>query len=348
MNIKNTIITIIVLISFLVAISILLGREKIDSESNGKDDRTVEMKEEPNQAEIEKSDIDIHPMDLEMLSQKEYPGGDLVVEQALENGTNYRQYIVSYSSEGLKIYGLLTIPLSVKPQNGFPAVLFVHGYIPPKQYSTTGNYPTYQAALARSNVITFKPDLRGHGNSEGEPVSAHFSEKYLVDVMNAISYLKDYPDVDPGRIGYWGHSNGGETGLRTLVISSDIKAASLWAGVVGSFEDELETYNEKIPFMRNPEDNELVRKHGWPSENPQFWSKIDPYYHLDEISVPVQLHHGTADASVPIELSRELKKAMEEAGKEVEMFEYPGDDHNIGANSGLAWRRTINFFRNNL
>ncbi len=169
-------------------------------------------KEEPN------------PMAIEALREREFRGGDFQIEEELPNGSNYRQYVASYQSEGLKIYGLLTVPFGQKPEGGWPAIVFVHGYIPPKQYSTTGNYPTYQATLARAGFVTFKPDLRGHGNSEGEAVGAHFSEKYLVDTLHATAYLKKYSEVNPERIGYWGHSNGGEIGLRMAVISPDIKA----------------------------------------------------------------------------------------------------------------------------
>ena len=290
---------------------------------------------------------EILSMSIAALRAGKYPGGDFTIEKNLPNGTNYRQYIASYKSERFKIFGLLTVPLALKPEKGFPAVIFVHGYISPKQYSTTGNYPSYQATLARSGVVTFKPDLRGHGESEGEAVSAHYSEKYVVDVLYSLSYLKNYSEVDPARIGYWGHSNGGEMGLKLAVLTPDIKAFVFWAGVIGSSKDMLETYNDKIGFLRN-ESNPLVEEYGLPSQNPEFWKKIDPYFYLNDISASVELHHGTADDSVPIELSRHLNEELKKAGKKVEFFEYPGDDHNIAKNSGLAWQRSIDFFKNNL
>ena len=211
-----------------------------------------------------------------------------------------------------------------------------------------GNYPTYQARLARSGFVTFKPDLRGHGKSEGEPVSAHYSEKYVVDTMYAIAYLKNHPTVNPEQIGYWGHSNGGEIGLRTVLISSDIKAASLWAGVVGSYQDMLETYNQKIPFLRNATSSDLVMEYGLPSANPDFWNQLEPYNYLADINIPIQLQHGTNDDSVPIELSKRLKEELEKLDKAVEYYQYLGDDHNISTNVNIAFQRAIDFYRNNL
>ncbi len=299
-------------------------------------------------AEEEEEEREKHPMAIESLRERAYPGGDFIIEEKLPNGTNYEQYIASYKSEGLKIFGLLTVPLAQKPATGFPAIIFVHGYIPPKEYSTTGNYPTYQAQLARNGFITFKPDLRGHGKSEGEATGAHFSEKYVVDTLYAIAYLKNYTDVDPNRIGYWGHSNGGEIGLRVVTVSPDIKAASLWAGVVGSYIDMFETYNNKIDFLNNITSTDLVIENGLPSKNPNFWNKLDPYAYLGDIHIPIQLHHGTNDSSVPIELSIGLKQEMEKLKKTVEYYEYAGDDHNIGNNVSLAFRRTIDFYNSNL
>ncbi len=289
----------------------------------------------------------LHPMAIESLRQNEYPGGQFTIKQTLSNGTNYRRMVASYESEGLEIDGLLTVPLASKPEGGYPAVMFIHGHIPPAQYSTINSYPTYQAALARGGFVTFKPDLRGHGTSEGEPNSAHYSPDYVIDTLNALAYLKEYEEINPNRIGYWGHSNGGEIGLRTILVDQDIKAASFWAGVVGSYEDMYETYIDDIPFLQN-DNNPLVQQYGLPSQNPEFWNALEPYKFLNEISIPIELQHGTSDISVPIELSLSLKSALETANKDVTYIGYPGDDHNIGQNSSAAWQRSIDFFHQHL
>ena len=74
-------------------------------------------------------------------------------------------------------------------------------------------------AIARSGYIVFKPDYRGHGDSEGEAVGAYGYPDYTVDVLNAVASLKRYPDADPSRIGMWGHSMGGFITLRCMVIT---------------------------------------------------------------------------------------------------------------------------------
>lgn len=312
------------------------------AEENSQQEETAEVAAKQENPQVK----NLHQMAIQSLRERNYPGGDFVIEQTLANGSNFARYIASYQSEGLKIYGLLTVPLEEKPEGGYPAVIFVHGHIPPHIYSTVNSYPTYPLNLSRSGFVMFKPDLRGHGESEGEPASGHYSEKYVIDTLNALAHLKQHTAVNPERIGYWGHSNGGEIGLRVILADPDVKAASFWAGVVGSYESMFETYVDDIRFL--DKENPLTERYGLPSENPEFWDTIEPYAYLDDIQIPIEIQHGTNDRSVPLVLSQELKDALEAAGKEVDYVEYPGDNHDIAANSVLAWQRSIEFFRRHL
>lgn len=352
---KNIVLIIAIFISFTACQKNILETEQIENEVEIESTVTDIVDEETDLELAEKevntskeNEVLSNPMAIETLRQRNFEGSEFLIEEKLANGTNYEQYIVSYLSEGLKIYGLLTVPLEEKPESGFPSILFIHGYIPPEIYSTTGNYPTYQARLARAGFVTFKPDLRGHGNSQGEPVSAHYSEKYVVDTLFALESLKKYPEVDPERIGYWGHSNGGQIGLRVVTITEDIKAASLWAGVVGSYVDMFETYNPQIDFLSEAQESKMVVNNGLPSENSDFWQQVDPFFYLNDITAAIQIQHGTLDDSVPIELSESLRDSLLEIGKELEYYEYPGADHNIAQNVNEAFQRAIEFYRANL
>jgi hypothetical protein len=69
-----------------------------------------------------------NPLSIATMRRGTYPGSDLVIEQTLSPENNYRQYIASYMSEGLKIYGLLTVPNGTKPPNGLLSYLITDIY----------------------------------------------------------------------------------------------------------------------------------------------------------------------------------------------------------------------------
>jgi len=294
-----------------------------------------------------------HPLTIEALRNERITGSDLTIVDTIPNGSNYSQFIASYESEGNTIYGLLTIPLEEKPESGFPLIIFNHGYIPPSEYQTTVRYESYIDGFARNGYVVFKPDYRGHGNSEGEAEGGYGSNAYTIDVLNALETMKRHPDVDETRIGMWGHSMGGHITLRSMVVSDDIDAGVIWAGVVSSYPDLVSRWrrnrNSNVTISPTPGGRRRWRdsireQFGTPEQNPAFWDSISATSFLKDISGPIQLHHGTNDESVPVEFSQTLKTRMEEVGKPVELYEYEGDNHNISFNFGTAMERSIEFF----
>lgn len=296
-----------------------------------------------------------HPLSIEYMRKQEYPGSNITIEQTLPDGSNYKRFITSYRSEGLKIYALLTIPKGPKPATGWPVIVFNHGYIPPAQYRTTERYVAYVDGFARNGYIVFRSDYRGHGSSEGRAEGGYGSPAYTIDIMNAISSLKKHPDVDAGRMGMWGHSMGGSITLRSMVLAKDIKAGVIWAGVVASYPDLISRWRRgnnpnPTPTPTGPVTGSrrwrqlLIEQYGDPGQNPAFWNSISANSYLADISGPVQLHHGSADTSVPWEFSKSLEDQMNAAGKTVEYYLYQGDDHNLSNQFGTAMKRSVEFF----
>jgi uncharacterized protein len=293
----------------------------------------------------------LHPMQIPAQRLTLYPGSPIVIEEELQPGANYRRYISSYLSEGLKIYALLTIPNGEMPASGWPSIVFNHGYIPPQQYRTTERYVAYVDRLARSGYIVFRSDYRGHGISEGVATGAYGHPGYTVDVLNAVGALKQFSQADPERIGMWGHSMGGYLTLRSMVISPDIKAGVIWAGVVASYEDLMSRW--RVVSGPSPTPNPdgprrwrtaWIEDYGTIEQNPEFWYSISANSYLFELSGPVQLHHGTNDSSVPLAFSEILNQQIQEAGKYVELYVYEGDDHNLSNYFNQVMNRTIEFF----
>jgi len=289
----------------------------------------------------------LFPMSIEAMRQGSYPGSDITIDEELAAGVNYRRYYVYYLSEGLKIYALLTVPDGEMPAGGWPGIVFNHGYIPPGEYRTTERYIAYVDRLARSGYVIFRIDYRGHGHSEGDPQGAYGDPGYEVDVLNAVTSLKRFEQVNPEKIGMWGHSMGGYLTLRSMVISPDVRAGVIWAGVVADYPDLL--HHWPMGPLIPPENSrkwmdEWPAQFGTPEQNPDFWASISANSYLADLSGPLQLHYGTQDEDVPPQFSEKLAQQVQDAGGSVELYAYPDDNHNLSRYFNLAMDRTIAFF----
>lgn len=268
----------------------------------------------------------------------------------------YTSYLTSYDSDGLKINGLLTVPKGPEPEGGWPAIVFVHGYIAPTIYRTTERYVSHVDYLAKNGFVVFKIDLRGHGDSEGEAGGAYYSGDYVVDTLNAYSALEKTDFVNPGGIGLWGHSMAGNVVARSVAVKKDIPAAVIWAGAGFTYTD-LTTFRINDQSYRPPATNtERARKrklltdtYGSFTEDSWFWKMVPATNYLDGVKTIFQVHHSVDDDVVSIEYSRNLKKVLEGAGIVMEFEEHPSGGHNIsGVHFNDAIKDTVDFFKINL
>ncbi len=296
------------------------------------------------------------PLSILGMRTRQYPGSDFAVSQTLPDTAGYHQEIVSYQSDGLTLYGLLTIPKGSIPPGGWPAILFNHGYVDPRIYTTTSRYVQFVADLTNAGYVVFKPDYRGNGSSQGKPDSPYFSPNYAIDDLNALSSLRRDSRVNPAKIGIWGHSMGGNVTMRVLVTNTtDIRAAVIWSGVVGTYDEIINHWQNMPDITYNPSPYEmgerylgkdaLVGAYGEPLANQSFWNTIDPTHYLADITIPVQLEISDHDNEVPHNWSEQLYSQLKNLGKTTELYTYPGTDHNIlPPNYATAMARTIEFF----
>ncbi len=298
---------------------------------------------------------------IQFLRDLEITGSEVTFEEELGTTAHNSKHLVSYISEGSRIYGLLTIPRQEPPEGGFKAVIFNHGYIPPVNYRTTEGYTAYVDYLARSGFVVFKIDCRGHGNSEGEATGSYFSPGYTIDSITALKSLQQMDIIDPQGIGMWGHSMAGNLVLRAMLVETDIQAGVIWAGAVYSYDDfakfgiDDNTYRPPQPSDSQAGSNtrrrsqEIFDTYGRPDSQVDYWKAVSLTENIELLDSPLQLHHAQDDPVVTIGYSSELAAVLQESGKEYEFYIYESGGHNIISPSfDQAMQRTVEYFRNNL
>jgi len=274
-----------------------------------------------------------------------------ITEKYLDEGS-YTSYLTSYDSDSYKINGLLTIPNSDRPEEGWPAVVFVHGYIPPQSYKTTQNYASFIDRLAKNGLVVFKIDLRGHGDSEGMASGAYYSGDYVIDTLNAYTALQQSEFVNRNKVYLWGHSMAGNVVFRSFVANADIPKVVIWAGAVYTYDDMAKYRISDNSYQPPPQESERRRKrqklfnaYGEFDKNNYFWRLVVPVNFLEGTTGSLQIHHAVDDNVVNIGYSRDLVEILKNSDVTTEFFEYQNGGHNIsGINFDVAMERTVNFF----
>ncbi|MDB5178882.1 MAG: putative peptidase [Patescibacteria group bacterium] len=296
----------------------------------------------------------LDPLAIAAIASRNYPGSRLATEQELGGQAGYHDQIASYQSDGFKIYALVSVPSGAPPAGGWPVIILEHGYTDPAAYHTNSNdYRQFITAFAQAGYAVIKPDFRGHGSSQGTPEGGHFSPVYTYDVMNLIASLKQDPRFNAKRVGQFAHSLGGHTALRTAVVSKDIKATALMAGVVGSFDDifyhwPTSPMASDRPAIVQTAKQALIARYGTPQTNPDFWAKASAVNFVSQISGATQVNQDAGDSVVPQIFADHLVDALRKAGKPVDYHLYPGDDHQFIQNRTSLLQNLLAFYKAHL
>ncbi|MDX1607876.1 MAG: alpha/beta fold hydrolase [Candidatus Spechtbacterales bacterium] len=287
-----------------------------------------------------------HPeLSLQALGQMEFNGRDLQLGRVLDNNSAYTRYYVEYKSGGLTISGIMNVP---KGDGPFPVLILNHGYIDPAIYTNGRGLKREQDYFARRGYVVIHPDYRNHAfSSDTVHEDKRFRFGYAEDVINAIYAVQEseLEFFDKDNIGMLGHSMGGGVALKIMTSNPNlVDAVSLYAPVSSVAWDNFQQWT----VDREEIAQEILDTRGTPEENPEFWANISPINFLDKTKAPVILHHGTADADVPIAWSDKLDKAMENEGKVITYYIYEGGPHEFINEWPLFMQRNLEFFNEHL
>jgi dipeptidyl aminopeptidase/acylaminoacyl peptidase len=308
----------------------------------------------------------IWPYTVEGLRKHDYQSGEVTVLSELNQTDDYTSYLIEYPSDGLTITGVMQIP--TVGREPFPVIVMDHGYFNRGDFVSGDGTDRAAEFLNRHGYLTVAPDYRSWGDSD---VGYSFFYSGLVtDVINLLNAIPSIPQADPERIGIWGHSMGGGVTTRVLVVDpaqhpGRIKAAVLYSTVSADDADLIGRWGmgcfgdiaagEKLYGCNSsdiiPDDlpPDLIQAYRSAASDPDMLKKISSYYHLNYVSVPVQIHYGTKDGAfiggTPPDWSKKLYEGLVEAGKDAQLFGYDGERHSFIGDEWFAFmERTAQFF----
>ncbi len=182
------------------------------------------------------------PASIEALIATRYEGGNLTLGREGGSTDAYRQYFVTYESNGLTISGRINIPRGAGP---FPAVVLAHGYVDPAVYTNGETMLRERDHLARHGYVTLHIDYRNHAQSDKDPNNdANLRAGYTVDAINAGLALKQARFVDPSRLALIGRSMGGGVVYTALVVRPGLFRAAVAYAPVSS--DSIDNFDKWV------------------------------------------------------------------------------------------------------
>jgi pimeloyl-ACP methyl ester carboxylesterase len=143
----------------------------------------------------------------------------------------YKVVDVSYPNKpgGVTLAGTLTEP---EGAGRFPALVLISGSGAQDRDETIFEHKPFLVladTLTRRGMAVLRVDDRGVGGSTGS-TSASTSDDFADDVLAGIAFLKTRKEIDPGRIGLIGHSEGGIIAPMVAARSPHVAFIVLMAG----------------------------------------------------------------------------------------------------------------------
>ena len=167
----------------------------------------------------------------------------------------YTSYMTSYQSDGNRVYSRIDIPSSPPPEDGYPLMVFVHGWVGLQDaptfdfgYKADSLYSRYVDAFVDAGYVVLTPGWRGHGTVNGIQAEGYeFMETwdngsyispmfYAIDVLNLIEGIQtienidwvhwgieetETPRINHRKIHVTGYSQGGDSALTVMAVSGE-------------------------------------------------------------------------------------------------------------------------------
>ncbi len=172
----------------------------------------------------------------------------------------YNAEDVAYDRGGIHLAGTLTFPKAAGP---FPATILITGSGPQDRDETLfGHKPFFVIAdaLTRRGIAVLRLDDRGVGKSTGSSSQATLDDM-AGDVLAGVEYLRGRKEIDGGRIGLVGHSEGGIVGPMAASRDPRIAFVVMLAGTGVTGEQVLYLQGELIARSAGASADAIAQNH---------------------------------------------------------------------------------------
>jgi dipeptidyl aminopeptidase/acylaminoacyl peptidase len=168
-----------------------------------------------------------------------------------------REEAVAFYSEGERVAGLLRLPDD--PAAGpYPAIVQGPGWL---QLKEAKRNPPYHRAFTAAGFAVLVIDFRGSGGSEGDQRDL-LPDRWLEDLINAVTYLTTRDDIDPHAIGTFGSgSTGGGNAVRLAAADPRVVCAVSQAPISdgGDWLRRMRREHEWFELLARLEEDRRIR-----------------------------------------------------------------------------------------
>lgn len=220
------------------------------------------------------------------------------------------QPVTLATRDGLPLHGYLTLPAGKTSQ--LPLIINVHGG-PFGVYDEWG-FNAEAQFFAHHGYASLQVNFRGSGGYGDDFERAgrlQWGRAMQEDVADAVKWAVAQGIADPNRICIYGGSYGGYAAIWGVIKDPELYRCAV--GYVGVYDMPLFFKGDGSDASRSRNIGQFIRSHvGADQESLQ---SISPVHHVDKIQVPLFIVHGSKDVRVPIIHANNLRKALDQAGK---------------------------------